>query len=121
MTLTDLPIWYVPSIPVMGFGLFVVPVLCAGLLAFLAIRFARVRPRPYLLAAFFGCVGLAGFVSCGPLWWDYSLQALVAMSLAGLSVAGEVLIRGLPRHYATAAGAVGVCCGYYFFLLSAVA
>ena len=30
-------------------------------------------------------------------------------------------LRDLPRHYVTAAGAVGLCGGYYFFLLSAMA
>jgi hypothetical protein len=120
MTLSDLPVWYVPSIPVMGFGLFIMPLLCLALLVIVAARFALVRPRPYSLIAFFGSVALAGFVSCGSLWWNYSLQTLIAMFLTGFLVVGEVLVRGLLRHYATAGTAIVVCCGYYFILLSAV-
>jgi hypothetical protein len=42
------------------------------------------------------------------------------MFLTGFLVVGEVLVRGLLRHYATAGTAIVVCCGYYFILLSAV-
>jgi len=120
MTLTDLPIWYVPSIPMMGVGLFLVPVICLALLTFVIVRFTCVRPRPHSLIVFFASVGTAVIVTGGSLMWDYSLHALIVMCFTGLLVVGEVLTRKLPRHFGTAASVVGICCGYYFFLLSAV-
>jgi hypothetical protein len=120
MTLTDLPIWFVPSIPLLGVGLFITPILCLLLLIFIIVRFSRVRPRPYSLIIFLASVGLAVIVTGGTLMWNYSLHSLIFMCCSGVLVLAEVLARKLPRHFGSAVSALVICCGYYFFLLSAV-
>lgn len=121
VTLADLPGDCFPSLPVAVLTFLFMPVLCMALFFFVVAAFALIRPRPYSTIAFFGSALLAGVVASGERYWEYSLQCWIAMSVAGLAVVGEVLIRGLAGHYTTVGGVVGICLGHYFFLLSVVA
>lgn len=118
MTLNDLPVWFTPISPVIIFGFLLTPPLCLWLLILTAIRFKAVTPRPYTLTVFFGCIASTVAIEFSPLWGKYCVLFLYAMSLAAFLVVGEVSIRRLSGHYASAASAVAICIGYYFFLLS---
>jgi len=121
MSLTDLPVLFVPSIPEMGVGLIIVPIVCVTLLILLARHWCRSPPRPYGLVVFFAVIAIAVIIGSAELYWEYSLHTLIAMGVVTLGLAAEVATRRLWNHWNTVAGAVVVGIGYYFFLLSAVA
>lgn len=118
MTLDDLPIWFAPINSMIVFGFLVAPLLCLWLLILTVIRFKTITPRPYTLMLFFGCVALVITLEFTPLWGKYCVPALYVMLIVSLLVVGEVSIRRLTGHYVSAACAVGICVGYYFYLLS---
>jgi len=113
------PLLFVPSIPVLGFGIVVVPFVALAMLAFIVAIFARTPTRPYSIPLFLGLVvaPLAVGLFRGSTT-DYSMRWLVAIGLSAMVVFGEVLIRRLPRPHLEAAGlAIAVAIGVYFFLM----
>jgi hypothetical protein len=121
MTLTDLPILFVPDIPTMVFGLLLAPLFgvtfFVGALAFFAVS----GPRPYALVIFFTAAISAFVVAWSSSWWECSLPALTVMSVATVIGAGEVVVRRLWRHVGTVMFSAGVCVSDYLTLLCAVA
>ncbi len=119
-TLTDIPILIVPSIPMMGIGLFAVPIVCLTLVLAMIVLTYCSTPRSLLSLVFFGFVAMAITMNAG--WWDNSLRLLFMMTLSAIAMLFETLMRKLPKSQIVAAMlSVCVSFGYYVFLLSAVA
>src|SRR5438270_13528570 len=106
MTLTDIPMLFVPSgVVSMGLGLLIAPLVSLCLVLLVSWRVAVRRPRPFTGCVFVVC-GVPACFLCGS--WSYSLQSLIALVLAALLLLGEVAVRRLwPTHGSTALAALG--------------
>jgi hypothetical protein len=98
------------------------PLVSVLLLAYVAIRMVRVRPRPRGVSAFLVLALSGGVLQVTDFWWQYSLPVLILTTLAALFAVIEVAVRpagSQQRSMVVAVGAVNA--GAYLYLVAVLA
>lgn len=108
--------WCVPSIPAMGLGICMAPLLCLALLVVLAMCCEEHAPRPWSVPVFLGCE-VAMFCGDG----EFATRALLAGGIATLAAGVEVLLRGLRAHWRSVLCMFGIWVSEISFAWAAVA
>ena len=121
-TFEDVPLFFIPNIPLLGLGIIVVPMACLAMLTRIAFLFVHSVPRLYTIPLFLGMAVVPLLI--GATGWsktDYSLRWLVAVVISAFTVFGEILLRRLPKPFFEAAVlSLATSIGIYFFLMCVV-
>jgi hypothetical protein len=97
--------------------LVVLQAICIALLVFAGVRALRVKPALWSAIPFVALALAGGALQLGDAWWEYSVTALILLTLACAAAAAEVAGRRLTRQHAqTATAFAAVNLGSYLYL-----
>ncbi len=92
-----IPPLFIPSIPMMGLGIALLPFVCLPAFVGLAVMLFKNRPVPYTAIVFVGLqfVGVAVDIS----YWGCGIRLVLAMLLALIAMVGEQCYRQSLKTY----------------------
>ena len=94
-TFSNMPPLFVPSIPMMGPGILLIPFFCLPLLLAMIGLVLRASPRPYTILIFFGLQFAVFAIDIS--FWGNAMRLICAMLLSSLTVIVEAAYRDLPK------------------------
>ena len=107
-----IPPLFVPSIPMMGIGIVILPFVCLPTTVALLVVVAKTSPRPYSIIVFIGLQVAAFFVDVS--YWGNGIRLVLAMLLALIAMFVEMHVRRIveTRLVLTILTAIIVACWY---------
>ena len=117
--LIEIPLLFVPGVPMMGVGICLIPFFCLPALLIAGAIVIRTSPRPYSAIIFFG-LQLTVFVA-DLSYWDAGSRFIIASGFASTTMLVESAVRKLPKLQLLASGiAILISIAWYFAILCVV-
>ena len=117
---SNTPLPFVPTIPMMGIGICLIPFFCLPAYLVAGGMVIRTSCRPYSAIVFFGLqfVVLVANIS----FWDVGLRFFATTMIASAAMTIETIARKLPKLQLVASGiAILISVAWYFAIVCAVA
>ena len=118
--LSSSPLPFVPTIPMMGIGICLIPFFCLPAYVVAGGIVLRTSCRPYSAIVFFGLQFVVLFADVS--FWEVGLRFLATTLIASAAMTIETVARKLPKLQLVASGiAILISVAWYFAIVCVVA